>query len=436
MAIQVYLEKRMLKTRKRRGRQEYRWSLRWEDPVTGKFRCESCKTGDKTAAETLQKTKWAELNLPGEAPYPEPELVAPPKLISWSDCRNALRRALEADNLRPSYVEDCLLVFEGLRRMFLDITRPSLITPELAHEWKRKRMESVPTPSPWTVKGDLSTLRAVFGKWLMRECGLLDTNPFANVTAPRCDDPDVRIVSSDETEALFAWLISRWNNWRLPLVYLQAAAIVGWRSTEIASLRVEDLLPDGYVRVTSATSKTRRCKYGRLPQGLHDELRECAASGWAFGRFSDELRRLLMIWRKAPHHAARIKDFSPDRFVGWLQDELQRFHEDRQKTENKAAVEEGRKPKTLDAFTLHDFRRTAITGMQMAGVTEKDASIQVGCTPEVMRRHYERLDGMAIAGRNLDRQIGNLPQILRAGYARAENETGGATENSLQIQTA
>ena len=28
----------------------------------------------------------------------------------------------------------------------------------------------------------------------------------------------------------------------------------------------------------------------------------------------------------------------------------------------------------------------------------------VGCTPEVMRRHYERMDQMAIATRNLDRR--------------------------------
>ena len=39
-----------------------------------------------------------------------------------------------------------------------------------------------------------------------------------------------------------------------------------------------------------------------------------------------------------------------------------------------------------ERFTLHDFRRTAITGMQMA-VSEKEASVMVGPRPEVMRRH-------------------------------------------------
>jgi hypothetical protein len=96
---------------------------------------------------------------------------------------------------------------------------------------------------------------------------------------------------------------------------------------------------------------------------LHADLKACGANGCAFGRFANELRRLLILWRKAPHHAAKVKDFAPDRLVGWLQDELTRFHADRQEAENKAAAEEGRK-------------------------------------------HYEKLDGMAIARRNVERRLG------------------------------
>ena len=35
--------------------------------------------------------------------------------------------------------------------------------------------------------------------------------------------------------------------------------------------------------------------------------------------------------------------------------------------------------------------------MQMAGVSEKEASVMVGVTPGVMRRHYESLNQQAIA---------------------------------------
>jgi integrase len=271
---------------------------------------------------------------------------------------------------------------------------------------------------------------------------LLASNPFANVKPPKCDEPDVRIVSADETGALLAWLADRWNNWRMPAIYLEIAALVGWRATEIASMREEDILADGYIRVAAESSKTRRYKFAWLPAALHDELRGCCANGWAFGRFSDELRRLLLLWKRRPHHAAKVRDFAPERLVGWLQDELQRFCDSRQVAENKAAVHEHRDTVSVPAFTLHDFRRTAITGMQMAGVTEKEASIQVGCTPEVMRRHYERLDGMAIARRNAQRRLGlagpetiQMHAVCRAGAARDQSkpldDSGSRTQTAI-----
>src|SRR5204863_6556488 len=98
-----------------------------------------------------------------------------------------------------------------------------------------------------------------------------------------------------------------------------------------------------------------------------------------------------------------------ERLVGWLQDELQRFSMHR--AEQAAELEH---PTEWHAFTLHDFRKTAITGMQMAGTSEKEASIMVGCTPEVMRRHYEKLDRQAIARRNVERRLGaEGPRTLR-----------------------
>ena len=120
--------------------------------------------------------------------------------------------------------------------------------------------------SAWTIKGNLAGLKAVFGKWLGRECGLLKSNPFVNVKPPRCNEPDVRIVSADETGDLFDWFNIRWNNWRLPLVYLELAAIIGWRATEIASIKADDVLPDGFIRVAAESSKTRRHKIGKLPE--------------------------------------------------------------------------------------------------------------------------------------------------------------------------
>jgi hypothetical protein len=111
--IQVYLVKRHLRKRLRNGSRDYRWALRWED-VEG-WHCESTGTADRTQAESLQKAKWAELNIPEAQPEePAPE----PVKATWEECKEALKPAMEADNLRPSYVSDMLWRFDAFRRMF------------------------------------------------------------------------------------------------------------------------------------------------------------------------------------------------------------------------------------------------------------------------------------------------------------------------------
>lgn len=420
--IQVFLLKRPLRKRKRNGAREYRWILRWEDS-TG-WRQASTGTADRTQAEALQKAKWAALNAPPEQ-RPKPEPVKP----TWQECRAALDRAMRADNLRPSYVANSLLTFDQFQRMFPRVKSPADVTPEMANEYKRQRAEA--KKSPWSIKGDLATLKAAFGKWLGRECGLLQSNPFAGVRPPKCDDPEIRIVAASESEALFAWLADRWNNWKLPAVYLEVAALLGWRATEIASIRTDDLLSDGFVKVAAETCKTRRHKYGWLPAELYADVQACSANGWAFGRFSDELTRLLFLWKRRPNHAARVKDFTPKRLVSWLQDELQRFNEERAKEATKA-----RKPEP-PPFTLHDFRRTAITGLQMAGVSEKETSIMVGATPEVIRRHYEKMDAMVIAKRSIERRLGHPTARFTAHRLReGRNQALDAASDLPETATA
>jgi hypothetical protein len=83
-------------------------------------------------------------------------------------------------------------------------------------------------------------------------------------------------------------------------------------------------------------------------------------------------------------------DYAPHRLVYWFQDELVQFQDGKTKEER---------------FSLHDFRRTAITGLQMAGVSEKECSTMVGATPEVIRKHYAKLDQMAIAKRSIERRL-------------------------------
>jgi site-specific recombinase XerD len=119
-------------------------------------------------------------------------------------------------------------MFGILRRMFPNAQSPVDITPDMANDYTRRRAEQA--LSAWSIRSDLATLKAIFGKWLGRACGLVKSNPFAEVSAPRCGEPDVRIVAAEEKQRFLAWLDQRWNDWRLPRVCLDVLAWTGWRS--------------------------------------------------------------------------------------------------------------------------------------------------------------------------------------------------------------
>jgi hypothetical protein len=76
--------------------------------------------------------------------------------------------------------------------------------------------------------------------------------------------------------------------------------------------------------------------------------------------------------------------------------------------------------------------------MQMAAVSEKEASIMVGATPEVIRKHYEKMDGMAIAKRSLERRLAaefghpNAPS-LHARCAQSKKPALDDPSNLMQV---
>ena len=119
------------------------------------------------------------------------------------------------------------------------------------------------------------------------------------------------------------------------------------------------------------------------------------------------------MWKKRPRHAALVKEFTPKRMVQWFQDELRAFQDGKE-----------------DRFTLHDYRRTAVTGLQMAGVSEKETSLLVGATPEVIRKHYERMDRMTVAKRAIERRL------AAAGTGDVQNPTAPILARPLRAARA
>ncbi len=112
--------------------------------------------------------------------------------IAWEEAIAKLVRAIKAANLRDNSIETYTSAVQTLRSVFPKATGPSVITPEMAKEYRTARME--PGYSPHTVKNDLMELKTVFGKWWGKECGFLETNPFADIEPPKVDRFEPRII--------------------------------------------------------------------------------------------------------------------------------------------------------------------------------------------------------------------------------------------------
>ena len=245
----------------------------------------------------------------------------------------------------------------------------------MSEQFKIERMKDV---LPRTVKNNVKNLSIVYGCWWCGHCRILDSNPFAEVTPPKEDKQPPRIIAEDERQAFFTWLDKRWK-WRLPVLFLDVKARIGCRIDELAATRTENLR-DGRICFPGDATKGRKGRACLLPRGLFSALQTEAGATFVFEAFSDQLRAIHRA-RGNHHHAKAVKDFSPARLVGWLQEQKSLYI---QETE-------------AEDFHLHNFRRTAMSRARMAGASESDAAIAFGCTPDTMRQHYLVLDEEKIA---------------------------------------
>lgn len=303
--------------------------------------------------------------------------------IDWQEAEEILIEHMRAKNLRQATITDYVSTIHTLRDAFPQRSGPNQISALLAERYKMRRLRD--GYSPWTVKGNLNTLRIVYGKWWIKIAKILIENPFEAVEPPKVDRKPPRIILPEEIQAFVGWLSTRWDDWRLPLLFLEVKGLVGCRITELASART-DGLSDGRIRFTADTTKGRKQRSVRLPQAIFDELREVAGRRHVFSGFSEQLRA-VHIQQGNSHHAACVREFVPAQLVRWLQKEKQKYL---------AATPEA-KP-----FRLHNFRGTAMSKARTAGVSFDDAAVAFGCHPETMRKHYISLNEETITDRVMD----------------------------------
>jgi integrase len=330
--------------------------------------------------------------------------------MPWDEAITKITAAMRAQNLRERSIEEYLAVVRTLRKIYPTSRGPADITEALAKQFKLTRQQA--SLSPRTVAGNIGNLSIVWGKWLRDELSILDHNPWDAVELPKLDKPAPRFIQPEEEQAFFAWLSQRWNDWRLPLLFLEVKGLIGCRVLELCSVQSSDFR-DGRLTFEAVTTKGRKTRKAKLPESICREFEALAGPVYLWERYSEQLREFYR--RKGEdNHAKCVKDFHPRRLKRFLQNEVTAYcqtHPD------------------VRPFTIHDFRGTAMSTAKMAGVTYDEAAITFGCHPETMRRHYLVINEVAIADAVLERVqrvkgVDNGSKSVENGPKSVEKDTG------------
>ena len=299
---------------------------------------------------------------------------------TWDEAVASMKRQMEADNLRPKTIQQYVLVVGSLRKAFPESQGPAAITPAMASRYKAIRRTA--GVGVRTIRGNLDNLGIVYNKWWIKECRILDNDPFADVTPPKEDKPTPRLIGSGEAQAFLDWMDGRWAGWRLPRLFLEVKAMVGCRITELASAKATGL-KEGRLHFEAFTTKGRKERAVRLPVTIFDELKRLSGERYVFESFSEQLRA-IHTERGRLNHARQVRGYTPERLKDWMENQANLYFE---------KVPEARR------FKLHNLRGTAMSVAKMAGVSFEEAAIAFGRHPETMRQHYLALDEVAITDR-------------------------------------
>jgi hypothetical protein len=290
---------------------------------------------------------------------------------SWTETRQLLREKMEGHNLRPGSIAAYLSAMNLLREVFPETHGPSDITPEMIDRFKAMRAKVV---SPRTIRGNLQHLQAVYAAWLK------NGNPLANIEWPKEDVKEPILVPRSAFQLFVDWLGQRWENWRLPVLFLEVQRAIGCRISELAYLTT-DRLRDGRAYFTSETTKGRRDRTCKLPPVLFQQLQSIAGPTYVFERFAEELRA-IHARRGEKEHVGRIREFTPTRLRLWIEENHRLYFEQT----------------GVDHWKLHTATRgAAMSKARMNGVLESDAAVYFGCHPITMHKYYLSLDKERLA---------------------------------------
>ncbi len=357
---------------------KYRVEIRPGEPFYfAYFRGANGKRREKSTGEGSRKRAVeAAVQIIKDEYNPERQQKSP----TWEDSIAILARKMKAKNSRQTSINDYLLMISNLRKVYPTTTGPADISLGLAKNYIMVRSEA--ELSPYTIRGTITKLSAIWGKWLIKEAEVLSMNPWKDIEKPKVDEPEPRYIELEEEKAFFDWLLMRWDGWRLPVLFFTVAGLVGRRLTQLCSLP-KSSLRDGRIAFPPEFNKSRKLEHARVPEAIFRELQEIAGPNYVWEQYPEQLNAIYR--KRGKRKYARCQEYRPERLKRFLQNEIIQYN-----TENKGKA--GFVP-----FTAHNFRDTAMTKAWDADIGLDRAAIAYGCNRETMKKHYIRKEALAVA---------------------------------------
>jgi integrase len=301
--------------------------------------------------------------------------------MPWEEARAKLKEAMLADGKRERTVRAYLETLKRLEELFPLAKGPADISDRMAADFKTKYAnghytkkrnvkEGEKAPAykrrPETLDSRLRMLKATFG-WF-KKLGLVEENPFKEVTLPELDDHDVKFVRKEDVTDFFAWLKERYPGWGMPRLFFSVKALTGCRLEDVCSLR-SNQLRDGRLVFAADITKNRSERYAILPAELYAELDCYKGSTFLWERYPAELIEANKA-KGYPVHRQN-PEFTPNRLYLWVLQLMGYYHKS-----------------TGRHLRSHDFRRAAFTRAAEKDIHPKRAAVAFDVTPETMLRYY------------------------------------------------
>jgi integrase len=318
---------------------------------------------------------------------------------TWEE---AIEHLKGTPDLRPDSIRGYLTAVRAVRSI-INVKKPSDITEEQAHSFKREFLKGTfkrgkdsdaacYTRTPTSCATYLRSLRSLWSThW--KPAGFVRSNPWLEVPYPNTPKGKrVKLPNESAVTDLINWLTRRYPNWELPLLFIKTKLVAGCRTLDLCKAKSADL--DGNSLTLSASvTKTRTARTVPLPADLANRLHKVKGPIYLWEKSVEECRQFRSGTRN------QIADeFDPSTWRWTIQNLFREFNEKRAKK---------------DQVRPHDLRARAIT-LVAAATQSVDATAEaLGVDPQTARHYLDA--GKAFQGSELLKKFAQilLPETPR-----------------------